>query len=218
MDYASRLLIETFGKERADELKRLNTRGHAEIFSEIFGVGAAVPCFYGDAALESSYREWVSDRHPAIGISPFAGDRWPSKELPAPELAALIGALLGPTGLLSTPGSIVLFGAGPDRAKNQALAQASADPRVRVADTEASPLHLAALIRQLDFVISSDSLAMHLAIAQGVPTVVFFAPTSAMEIDDFGHVSKVVSTAPDYCSYKKYADASTVTQKRLLEA
>lgn len=46
-----------FGKERADELKRLNTRGHAEIFSEIFGVGAAVPCFYGDAALESSYRE-----------------------------------------------------------------------------------------------------------------------------------------------------------------
>lgn len=160
----------------------------------------------------------MSDRHPAIGISPFAGDRWPSKELPAPELAALIGALLGPSGPLSTPGSIVLIGAGPDRAKNQALAQASADPRVHVADTEASPLHLAALIRQLDFVISSDSLAMHLAIAQGVPTVAFFAPTSAVEIDDFGRLSKVASTASDYCSYKKHADTTTITHRPLLNA
>ena len=113
---------------------------------------------------------------------------------------------------------MVLIGSDSDRERNLALAQAFSDPRIRVADTDASPLHLAALIRHLDFMLSSDSLAMHLAIAQGVPTVAFFAPTSAAEIDDFGQVLKVVSTAPDYCSYRKDADNSTVTHTRLLEA
>jgi heptosyltransferase-2 len=57
---------------------------------------------------------------------------------------------------------------------------------------------------------------MHLAIAQDVPTLAFFAPTSAVEIDGFGRVQKVVSTAPDYCSYRSDADNSSVTAGRLL--
>jgi len=207
-----------FGKARADELKKSNTRGHAEIFTDIFGVDAAEPCFYGDATLELGYADWLGDRRPAIGINPFAGGRWPAKELRASELKALISALLGPESLLSMRGCIVLIGAGPSREKNLALAHVFSDSRVRVADTDASPIHLAALIRHLGFVVSSDSLAMHLAIAQGVPTVGFFAPTSAAEIDDFGRVLKVVSTASDYCSYRKDADNSTITHTRLLKA
>ena len=70
--------------------------------------------------------------------------------------------------------------------------------------------------RHLDYMISSDSLAMHLAISQGVRTVAFFAPTSAIEIDGFGRLMKLASTAPDYCSYKRDADNSTITADRLL--
>jgi heptosyltransferase-2 len=206
------------GKERADELKKLNSRTHAGIFSEIFEVAGVEPHFHGDAALEASYRSWLGDRHPAVGISPFAGGRWPSKELRTAEVEALMGCLLAPGGLLSKGGSVVLIGAGSDRSKNLALARAIPDQRVRVADTDASPLHLAALVRELDFMVSSDSLAMHLAIAQGVPTVAFFAPTSAAEIDDFGRLLKVASTSADYCSYRKDVDNSTITHGRLLQA
>ena len=207
-----------FGKARADELKKLNSRSHAEIFAGIFGVGRAEPHFHGDVALEASYRRWLRDRRPSLGINPFAGGRWPAKELRARELEALISSLFTPEGLLSKGGSVVLIGAGPDREKNLALARAISDQRIRVADTDASPLHLAALVHELDFVVSSDSLAMHLAIAQGVPTVAFFAPTSAVEIDDFGRLFKVASTSADYCSYGKDADNSTITHGRLLQA
>ena len=172
-----------FGKARADELKKLNTRSHSEMFAEMFGVETAEPCFYGDATLEASYDGWLGNWRPTVGISPYAGGRWPAKELHMSELEALIGALLRPDSLLSRLGCVVLIGSGSDREKNLALAQAFSDSRIRVADTDASPLHLAALIRHLDFMVSSDSLAMHLAIAQGVPTVAFFAPTSAAEID-----------------------------------
>jgi heptosyltransferase-2 len=207
-----------FGKARADELKKLNSRSHAEIFAAMFEVGGAKPRFHGDTALEASYRDWLRDRHPAVGINPFAGGRWPAKELRAPEIEALIKSLLGTEGPLSKGGSVVLIGAGHDRDRNLALAKSASDHRVHVADTDASPLHLAALVHELDYMVSSDSLAMHLAIAQGVPTVAFFAPTSAAEIDDFGLLVKVASTSADYCSYAKDADNSSITHDRLLKA
>jgi heptosyltransferase-2 len=59
---------------------------------------------------------------------------------------------------------------------------------------------------------------MHLAVAQGVGTIAFFAPTSAVEIDDFKRVTKIVSSAADYCSYRRDADNSSITAARLLEA
>ena len=66
--------------------------------------------------------------------------------------------------------------------------------------------------------LTSDSLALHLGLAMEVPTVSFFAPTSAPEIDLFGLGEKVASTAPDYCSYRRDVDRSTLTVERLLDA
>jgi heptosyltransferase II len=211
-------LLSRFGKEHADKLKKCNMRSHGDIFAEIFEVAGAERCFFGDAALEQHYREFLGDQYPIVGINPFAGGRWPAKELRLSELNALIEALIRDGSWLSNRGGIVLIGAGSDRVQNLRIVRTFSDSRVLVADTDASPLHLAALIRNLDFLVSSDSLAMHLAIAQAVPTVAFFAPTSAVEIDGFGLVSKVVSTAHDYCSYRKDADNSSITHGRLLEA
>jgi heptosyltransferase-2 len=66
--------------------------------------------------------------------------------------------------------------------------------------------------------VTSDSLALHMAIARDVRTVGFFAPTSAAEIELYGLGEKVVSTASDYCSYKPDADNSSITPERLCEA
>jgi ADP-heptose:LPS heptosyltransferase len=209
-------LLSRFGKVRADELKRLNTRGHAEIFAEIFGVDSAHPVFYGSPRFEDWAARWLPEGSRYVGINCFAGGRWQSKELPAAEIPKLIEGVLGMNGAHDR--KIILIGAGADQERNRQVAARFPAERVIVADTDDSVLRLAAVIGRLDLMVSSDSLAMHLAIGQGVPTVVFFAPTSAAEIDDFGLVTKVVSTGADYCSYRRDADNTSITAERLLHA
>jgi len=113
---------------------------------------------------------------------------------------------------------VVLLGAGSDRDRNLSIARKFPSDRLRVADTDSSVLRLAAVIRSSNALISSDSLALHLGISQRVPFVSFFAPTSAAEIDTFGAGIKVISTASDYCSYRRDADNSSITADRLMDA
>ncbi len=211
-------LLSRFGKERADQLKKQNRRTHAEIFREIFGVECVEPMFYGDPREEQWAREWLGTRYFTIAVNPFAGGRWPSKELREGELRRLVLMLLAHDSPDGRPIRVLLLGAGPDRERNLALAKDIASERLWVAETDASPLRLAAVIGASDALISSDSLALHFGISQRVPFVAFFAPTSAAEIDTFGYGVKVVSTAQDYCSYKSDADNSTLTADRLLGA
>jgi heptosyltransferase II len=207
-----------YGKQRADELKKLNQRTHAEIFSTIFGVGHVRPVFY----LDPSCRRWAQDvlpgRRSLVGINPFAGGRWPSKELRPAEIERLIDALLEGSSPFGPDAEIVLIGAGQDLRKNEAFVAARRSERVKAVNTDQSVQHLAAVVGRLNYLISSDSLALHLAIAQDVPFSAFFSPTSAVEIDDWGIGTKVVSTAPDYCSYRKDADNATITAGRIMEA
>ncbi len=211
-------LLSRFGKARADELKKLNTRGHAEIHCDLFGVASVEPVFYGNPHLNewaaTSFRPYQS----LIGINPFAGGRWPSKELRLPELIRLIDALLAGHGPFGQGCAVVLFGAGNDRDRNLEIAATRSRLPLLVPNTNDSVLRMAALIGRLDLLITSDSLAMHLGIAQGVKSVAFFAPTSAAEIDGFGLLAKVTSTSPDYCSYSKHADNSSITADRLIQA
>jgi heptosyltransferase-2 len=211
-------LLSRFGKERADELKKKNQRGHAEIFKGIFGVERVEPHIYSDPSEEAWAADWLGRDYFTIAVNPFAGGRWPSKELPAQELRKIIPALLEWNARDVRPTRVLLVGAGADRERNEALARQVGSNRLWVADTDASILRLASVIGRSDLLISSDSLALHLGIAQRIPFVAFFAPTSAPEIDDFGLGMKVVSTAPDYCSYKKDADNSSLTAGRLMEA
>jgi heptosyltransferase-2 len=211
-------LLSRFGKTRADELKKLNTRGHAEIFSELFDVAGVQPHFFGSPRLERWAEKALAGQARIVGINPFAGGRWPSKELRLPELNALINAIVAGESAFGPGCAVLLVGAGGDHARNLELAEARPGAPILVPNTDDSVLRLAALVGRLQAMITSDSLAMHLAIAQRVPTVAFFAPTSAPEIDAFALVQKVVSTAPDYCSYRKDADNTSVTARRILDS
>jgi heptosyltransferase II len=211
-------LLSRFGKARADELKRVNEKGHAEIFSRIFDVRRVEPRFYGDPREEEWARQWLDEDYFHIAINPFAGGRWPSKELREVELEKLISRLLEWQPPDGRPVRTILLGAGSDRNRNNSLAAQFSPERVWVADTDSSVLRLAGVIRIAKALISSDSLALHLAISQRVPFVSFFAPTSAAEIDDFGLGIKITSTSADYCSYKRDADNSSLTADRLMQA
>jgi heptosyltransferase-2 len=207
-----------FGKQRADELKKLNLRSHSQIFSGIFGVEQVRPEFY----LDQSCRRWAQANLPTatrrVGINPYSGGRWPSKELLPLELDRLIARLLDGSSPFGHGTTVVLLGAAQDFTKNAALVARQRTDNLVAICTDESVQHLAAAVAGLDYLISSDSLALHLAIAQNVPFTAFFAPTSAVEIDDWGIGTKVASTAPDYCSYRKDADNSSITADRIIEA
>jgi heptosyltransferase II len=208
-----------FGKQRADELKKLNQRSHAQIFSQIFAVEQVSPEFH----LDEACRSWAQANLPKatgrrVGINPYSGGRWPSKELRPAELQRLIGRLLNGSSPFGPGTAVVLFGAGQDYSKNQSLVAELAGGNLTAICTDESVQHLAAAVSGLDYLISSDSLALHLAIAQEIPFTAFFSPTSAAEIDDWGIGTKVASTAPDYCNYRKDADNASITADRIIDA
>lgn len=211
-------LLSRYGKERADELKKRNQRGHAEIFAEIFGVSEVAPCFYNDPQLEAWARFTYGGDYFTIALNPYAGKRWPSKALPENELHTLIGMLLDWHPADGRPVRVILLGARDDRLRNEALVHTFATERLQAPNTDDSVLRLAAVIGVSDILISSDSLGLHLGIAQRVPFVAFFAPTSAAEIDSFGLGVKVCSSSIDYCSYRADVDNSTITAERIFAA
>lgn len=210
-------LLSRLGKARADALKLENARSHTALFSSMLDVPVTQPAFFNSAVREARWRSKLrSDAGGAVfGINPFAGGRWPAKALPASALSELLH------GLLQSPelgvGRLVLFSEMPKRAEALLadLPERLTD-RIVVPDTSESTLELAAAIRALDYLVTTDSLALHLAVAQSVANLSFYAPTSAAEIETFGTGVKLISTAPDYCSYRGDADNSSITAARLL--
>lgn len=204
-------LISKFGKKAADTLKKLNQSSHAEIFSRLFGTKLPEPRFYLDPALTKGSSKGVHEL--VIGVNPFAGERWPSKELPVNVLSDLIRSVLG---YIGPNCEIRLLGAFNDFMRNQRVANEINDERVVVVNSDRGLQNFAASISELDLLITSDSLALHLASGLSIPWVAFFSPTSATEIDSWGQGVKIISNSSDYCSYAPLADNSSITVDRLM--
>jgi heptosyltransferase-2 len=137
-------LLSRFGKSRADELKKRNTCGHAEIFSEIFGVNGVQPHFFGNSQFERWAERVLAGYPRVVGINPFAGGRWPSKELRLSELNALIDAIIQGESAFGPDCAVVLFGAGDEHRRNSALAAARPNAPILVPNTDDSVLRLGA--------------------------------------------------------------------------
>lgn len=209
-------LLSRFGKENADQLKKANRREHNQILAAMLGIEIERPLFFNSPYLEKQAAERFDRRFFNIGLNSGAGGRWPAKELPVAETVRLIEGLLA-LKVSGRPVRVYLLGGREEAPRHARLRQAVA-AGLFDAGNENTLLEFAAIVRQCDYVISSDSLALHLAIAQGVRNLSFFAPTSAAEIGTFGTGAKVISTAVDYCSYRPDADNSTLTTERLLQA
>jgi heptosyltransferase II len=210
-------LLSRLGKARADAMKVENTASHSTLFSSMLNVPIPHPTFFNSSFREARWKSVLrcGSGGAVFGINPFAGGRWPAKALPASELSQLLQHLLGDPEL--GVGRIVLFSEEHSRA--EALL-ADLPPKLAshivAPDTSESTLELAAAIRALDYLVTTDSLALHLAVAQSVPNLSFYAPTSAAEIETFGTGVKLLSTAADYCSYRGDADNTSITAARLL--
>jgi heptosyltransferase-2 len=210
-------LISRFGKTRADELKKLNTREHSEILADMLDIEIQGPAFFNSPVIEERAAARFDRGYFNIGLNSGAGSRWLSKQLEMNEALTLIEELLR----ISIGGKqtrVYLLGGGEEARRHALIRDALASDRLIDAGNDNSLLEFAAIIKCCDYVITSDSLALHLAISQKVKNLSFFSPTSAAEIGTFGTGVKVASLSPDYCSYRKDADNSTITAARILDA
>lgn len=214
-------LLSTFGKQRADRLKVENRRSHPEIFAAMFGVRMGRPELPLSAEAlargeEFARRAGFERERPVIGLNTGAGGRWRSKGLPIEVVLRLVERLSRErAGQLD----FVLLGGPDERERNRELKARieglACAARLVDAGTDNSIPVFAAIVSRCDLLLSSDSLALHIAIAREVPVVAFFAPTSAAEIHLYERGEAVLSSAPDYCSYRPDADNSSLTDERL---
>ncbi len=214
-------MISAYGKAEADRRKIANTESHPAIFARMLGIRMGetelpLPDEALAFAREFAARTALRGAGPVIGLNTGAGGRWDSKRLPVDRTVGLAAEVHRK---LEGRVSFLLLG-GPDEAERNAAIAAGVGGEIRLVDggTRNAIPDFAALIDLLDLLVSSDSLAMHVAIARRVPVVAFFAPTSAAEIELYGRGEKVASTAPDACSYRPDADNSTLTVDRLAGA
>ena len=207
--------ISQFGPEKADQLKKENKLTHTAIFSRILGIQISRPLFFGSSVINTLIGDQMSSEFFRIGINSGSGGRWESKRLPIPETIDLIIRLLKYS-IMGKNVFIELLGGVDEQERNFKIKDTfKSNNLVRVFESSDSILHFSALVSNCNYIITSDSLAMHLAIAQSVPNLTFFAPTSAVEIDTFGTGVKVVSTSPEYCNYKSDSDNSSITADRI---
>jgi heptosyltransferase-2 len=214
-------LLSIFGKAEADRLKQVNVESHPALFARMLGLAEgepALPLAPHHVARAASFAERtrLGARGLVIGLNTGAAGRWESKRLPVDRTAELTVEL---TRALDGRATFLLLG-GPEEAERNAAILRVVGGRAPLVDagTANELLDFAALVARLDLLITSDSLALHVAVSQRVPVLAFFAPTSAAEIELHGRGEKVASTASDACSYRPDADTSSLTVERLRDA
>jgi len=152
-----------------------------------------------------------------IGLNTGAGDAFANKTWPPEKFAHLAEALVQRHGW-----RVALLGGLEEAARNRSLAEACVPLMLRRDDREVpgvldvcqesvwdgvpSELDFAALVARCTAVVTGDTLAMHVAIAQDVPAVVLFGPTCPQEIDLCGRGRKIVSQLPCAPCYRRTCD------------
>lgn len=207
-------LISRYGKQRADQLKQENRFSHREIMEKMLDIKIERPIFFNSSIIEKSKKTLFSPDFFNIGLNSGAGRRWPSKELKIEETIKLVDKLLFMR-IHGKPVKVFLLGGETEMDRHNKIMEAVNNPNLIDSGNNNSILEFAAIIKSLDYVISGDSFALHVAIAQEKPNLSFYSPSPPWEIDTFGIGVKVVSTSADFCSFKKGADNSTITAERL---
>lgn len=214
-------LLSVYGKHQADRLKLVNQRSHPQIFAEMLGISMGKPqlplppaCLR--FAQDFARSRGLDDYGTVVGLNTGAGDRWVSKALPTDRTVALAHELHEDLG--GDVGFLILGGPKERERNDFILSEMGEEVRAVDAGCDNGLLDFAALLSRCDLLVTSDSLALHVAVARSVPVVAFFAPTSAAEIELYGKGIKVASTSCDRCSYRPDADTTTITVERLKAA
>ena len=200
MGLASRL-----GKEKADELKKRNKKTYQGIISGILGIKQAEIMLSLDKAElefagEFAEKNNIKKKDLVIGLNTGAGKRWQFKRLGEEKTAELADRLAK-----ELNAKVILFGGKDEKVRNMKI-KSLAKEKIIDAGCDNSLLEFAALLNLCNVVVSSDSLALNIALALKKKVVVFFGPTSPTEIEMYGLGKKIVPDLGCVCCYKRECD------------
>ena len=191
------------GLNKANELKRNNRSTYGEILYECLGLPAPVfrPQLNIPVESEQFARQWLHDQgmngsRLIVGVNTGAGPRWALKQWGEEQTASLALKLADEFNV-----GVVILGGEAERTRNSCIVTRTNRSNVIAAPVDLGLLDFAAIINCCQLIITSDSLAMHIALANRVPVVAFFGPTSAAEIDVYENGKKVVTSLPCKCCY-----------------
>jgi len=190
-----------------DDLKRNNIRTYQDLMLEIVGLSGAAHRYVfeltddermlGRMHLQSL---GVDLSCPIIGLNTGAGRRWQLKQWRADGYLEVIERLAG-----RRPVQFVLLGGPEERERHRRLMASSRVPLID-SGCDNSVRHFAAIVAACGVVIAGDTLAMHLALAQGRRTVALFGPTSSAEIEMYGLGERIVPKMDCLSCYKPACD------------
>jgi heptosyltransferase-2 len=183
------------GLVQANVLKKSNEKSHAALLYEMLDLPGPVarPALTLPKGATMRAAAWWQaqglDRSAlVIGLNTSAGPRWRLKAWGEHQTADLAVALHDRLGA-----HVVVLGGAAETGRTRRIVDATSRPRVIAAPAEWPLPDFAAIVHRLDGLVSSDSLALHVAIAGDVPAVALFGPTSPSEIDLFGRGEKIVT-------------------------
>ena len=138
---------------------------------------------------------------PVVGLNVGAGRVFANKAWTPSGYAGLANAVRERLG-----GTAIVLGGPDDRERAEAVLELAPDATVDGGLHEV--LDFAAVVGMLDALVTGDTLAMHIGIALGVPTVALFGPSAPQEIELFGHGRKIKSPLDCAPCYRRTCDVS----------
>ena len=207
-------IISKYGIETANMLKKENRKSFNEIFSKSLSIN--IDDIQPKIFLEEKNKNTspTDDKTLRIGLNLFAGSRWPSKQLNEDDAKKLIDSMLEHLKIRQMNYRLLLSCDNTTLEKANNIARGKS---VEIVNTNDSLSDFSTHIHGCDLFITTDSLGMHLAIANHVRHLAFFNPTSAVEIDNYNHGVKVISESLDYCSYKSDAAYDDTLWKKIFD-
>ena len=201
-------LVSRFGKEKADELKKLNKKTYQEIIYKILGLNykEQEPILILskkrlDYSEKFANKNSIKKEDLVIGVNTGAGGRWEDKKLSIEKTAELIDKLS--TEIKNS--KIILFGGNEEKERNKKIKE-MVGTKVIDAGCENTLMEFASLINLCNVLVTSDSLALHIGTALKKRIVVFFYPTASQEIELYGRGIKIIWEGKSNCSYQPKCD------------
>lgn len=186
-----------------DDLKRQNNRTYQDLMLDIVGLPLSPHQYvfeltenereHGRAQLQQL---GVDLSQPVIGLNTGASGRWSLKQWHEDSYLELIERLAK----RHSP-QFVLLGGPEERGRHQRLLSRSKIPLID-SGCDNPVRRFAAVIAACSLVIAGDTLAMHLSLALGRPTIALFGPTSAAEIEMYGLGEKILPRMECLACYK----------------
>lgn len=149
-------------------------------------------------------------KKPVIGLNTGSGSIFATKKWPAARFVELAKRLKEQMDC-----TIMIMGGPAERERNNAILTDLGAPAVDAGCD--NPVRVfAAMVAELDCLVTADTLAMHLGIAGQVPTIALFGPTAHAEVTLYGHGEKLVGEmdcAPCYKAVCKIDDDRACMKK-----